>query len=293
MSSPYLARATLSRRPGLRIGLVLLGLLATVLVASLLIQRESPTTTILVADLRQDLSGQIDEIQKKAAEGDVDLVLFVAPLGRLDTNADLVQEVQKAGPKPVMLVVSQQGAAADVRKKLPSTVRVAYLDGENQEIRLESSGVKPGLLRLATWALALLAIGALVGRVLLPRARPAGPRSVSVGPSLAPERQLRVGAQRPAVVPQVRGVANLGWRPQEDADTSPPRGVVDLRPFHKASTVDSWTAQCPYCGAFGPRTWDKDGDSHYRCVDCEEEWQVRAGEPWPTVVIRPRHRRAD
>jgi hypothetical protein len=199
---------------------------------------------------------------------------------------DLV--AQKSGAKPWLLVASRKNAA-DVQETLKSKsgVRVASLEGD--KIQMESQGVRPGLLLLTAWALALLVIGALFGRILLPRAQRAGPREVDVGPPPAPERRPRNSAQRSEVVAPARDRGDLDW-PRADTDTIPRGGVIDLRRFHKRSTIDTWTPQCPYCAAFDVQARDRDGSSHYRCSWCAEEWQVRAGEPWPTVVIRPRHR---
>jgi hypothetical protein len=288
MSSPHPAGARPQRRPRLRIEWILLALLATVLVAGILIQRGSPSTTILVTDLQPgvDVHEQIKGIQEKPRQEDVDLVLFVAKPEQRDLavagqnwawpgGVDLQQLAQKAGQKPWLLVVSRQ-KAAEVRKALEPDARVAYLDGD--EIKMESWGVRPGLLPWATWAwvLALLVIGAVFGRILLPRARPAGPPDIP----------------RPKPAPPARGQADFDW-PPADAGAISRRGEIDLRPFHKRSTVDSWVPQCPYCAAFDVQAWDRDGRSHYRCGWCAEEWQVRAGEPWPTVVARPRRGRAD
>jgi len=290
------------RRPGLRIGLILLALLGTVLVATLFIQRGFPTTTILVTDLPCN-DTEIASTREKAANKDIDLVLFVAGPGRVVTTAALhpclgIRDMELGQPEAdlqktrAMLVVSQSDAAA-VREELRSTAQIADLDGKDGEIRLGPSLGRPGLLRLAIWTLALLAIGALFGRVLLPRARsaaPAAPAASGAGASVGPEHRPRASTQLPADLPPADTQGVL-W-PRGDVKTTPPGGVLDLRPFHRRSTVESWTPQCPYCGAFGPRATEMDGgDSHYRCARCEETWRVRSGEPWPTVVIRPRYRR--
>jgi hypothetical protein len=285
MSSPYSPTGAPPQRcPGLRIWWILLALLATVLVAGILIQRGSPTTTILVTDLPpgEDVGERIKDIQHKPRQDDVDLVLFVAKAKRNNLagagqnwewpgGVDLQQVAQTAGEKPAWLLVVSRQSAADVRKALAPSARVASLKGD--EIKFESQGVRPGLLSLVAWALALLVIGALFGRMLLPRTRPAGPPDVDVAPP-------------------GRDQAYFG-RPEADAGTIPRRGEIDLRRFRKRSTVDSWVPQCPYCAAFDVHAGDRDGSSHYRCGWCAEEWQVHAGEPWPTVVVRPRRGRAD
>jgi hypothetical protein len=228
-------------------------------------------------------AAEVSEIVDRASE-DTDLLVFVAQPGQPGVLAtqprppptteagDILRKVQDAASPPAVLVISEQ-SPTEVGRALPRTVRV--VDGDNV-IREGSSQGAPGLLRLTIWTLALLAIGALLGRALFP-------------PPQAVVKRIGSGTRTPPPsVGQDSGDVHV-------STPHPAGGDLDFSPFQKHSVeVGAWIPQCPFCGAFRPRAERMDtGGSRYRCGQCAEEWQVPAGETWPTVVIRPRHRRAD
>jgi hypothetical protein len=285
-------------RVGLRLGLILLGLLVTLLIGQLFLQRGSPTATVQVADLPSSATAVIEDVQD--AGDDIDLIVFVAQPGQPGTTGagearrplvaeDIWQAVQGAESPPAMLVVSEH-SLQDVGNTLPSTVRV--VDRGGSEIHDGSSPFGFGLLRLTIWTLALLAMGALLGWALFFRPRPVARHPVTAAPTpLDKDRPPRTVARPPTSQPRLDDEATrLGVG--LDAHPRPARGDLDLRPFQKRSAAES-TQQCPKCGWFRPQARMDGGGSRYRCAHCDEAWQVRAGEAWPTVVIRPRHRRVD
>jgi hypothetical protein len=261
-------------RWGLWLGLALVGLLTTVLLG-LLFLRGSPVATVEVAGLPSS-AAEVSQIVDRASE-DTKLLVFVAQPGDpgiLGTAAEGIQRAVRAAESPKsLLVISEQGPR-DVGRGLPPTVRVVDSTGVIQE---GGSQGRPGVLRLTTWTLALLATGILIGWALVHQRRP---RVV--------EEPFKTNLPTP---PNDRS-DNDGT---VDIPPPPTRGSIDLSPFLKPPVEPAaWIPQCPYCGAFRPRAEQMDGGgSHYRCSQCAEAWEVRVGETWPTVIIRPRHRRVD
>jgi hypothetical protein len=262
------------RRPGVRLGLILLVLLFAFLLVGYLTHRQQ-VQTVLVTDLpaaprTTDVAG----IHDRARKAGVDLLVFVVKpeaVGRRD-----VLELTQDGDSPRTVLVGSPKDA--VIKGMPSDVRV--VDENVREVRAASSTSWPGPLTAILWSLALLVTGGIIARGLMPAPAPSPPRTRPAEPAPPP--------------PGGQGVVST-WSPPQppQAPPAPPtRRPVDLGPFLGRKAPRAWVPQCPYCGAFGPERTRTDGvGADYACRRCGEAWHLPAGDPWPTVVVRPRHRR--
>jgi hypothetical protein len=299
----------LGRRPGLRLAVILLVILALVLLGYLFWPRS--VDRILVADVPEhspESARVVDEIKlqdilKRARDEEPALLIFVA---KPDENGDIARRAGNAGalvdwlksvtsPR-VALVVSPAGAE-EVAKDLSPDAR--SLDA-GFFLAEQRRSPRPGLVPATLWGLALLATGALFARALMAPRTVSGARPAATGstlpltPSVPPDRRWSESSNPPARSGEGVVVADWPGTSRATARSAPQRGEIDLSRFPVRDETPGWTPQCPYCGAFHLRKARPDNaDAGYRCSSCGEAWHLAEGASWPTVVVNPRHRRAN
>lgn len=261
----------------LRVGLVLIVVLTAGLIVSLLGSR-GHVTTVLVAELPSNVSN-FKNIENMADKEGVDRIVFVNTGGAV--QSDDVQGLIRKSPLAEEVTSKSTGEVIDA---MPPQVHVLA----GKESQPGSSAWQPNWLAV-TLSLALLAIGVMLARaVFAPSSRAA---RVPGAAAPAPRAQPDGPGWLPPYPDVGRDSGSPRASPRQDAAT-PVRREIDLRSFHTPRAQSDWTPQCPHCGAFRPQQTRTDGaGAHYACQHCGETWHVVTGDPWPTVIVRPRHRR--